>query len=59
MEPLPAHAVAAGVQRVQLQVACQGDEGLEEGAMEQLSARVDVGQLVAVLLVKAVGQATQ
>ena len=59
MEPLPPHAVAAGVQRVQLQVACQGDEGLEEGAMEQLSARVDVGQLVAVLLVKAVGQATQ
>ena len=59
VEPLPPHAVAAGVQRVQLQVACQGDEGLEEGAVQQLSPRVDVGQLVAVLLVEAVGQPAQ
>jgi len=59
VEPLPPHAVSAGIQRVQLQVACQGDEGLEEGAVEQLGSRVDVGELIAVLLVEAVRQPTQ
>ena len=59
MEPLPPHAVPTRVQGVQFQVARQGDEGLEEGTVQQLSARVDVGQLVAVLLVEAVRQPAQ